>query len=46
MTRLALRRGSYLRNYVYDFIETFASPLNRAVVEQAMAALPSNGFDI
>ncbi len=46
MTRLALRRGSYLRNYVYDFIETFASPLNRAVVEQAMAALPNNGFDI
>lgn len=37
MTRLAVKRGAYLRGYVYDFIETFASPLKRGVVEQALA---------
>lgn len=36
-TRLALKRGSYLRDYVYDFIATFAAPLTRPVVEQALA---------
>ncbi len=35
MTRLAFRRGAFLRAYVYAFIETFAPPLTRRVVEQA-----------
>jgi len=37
MTRLAFRRGAFLRGYVYGFIETFAAPLTREVVEQAIA---------
>ena len=37
MTRLAFRRGAFLRGYVYGFIETFASPLTREIVEQAIA---------
>ncbi|MCJ0765589.1 CysB family HTH-type transcriptional regulator [Variovorax terrae] len=37
LTRLAVRRGSYLRGYLYDFIASFAPPLTRAVVEQALA---------
>lgn len=36
VTRLALRRGAWLRGYVYKFIETFAPTLNRAVVEEAL----------
>ncbi len=40
MTRLAIKRGSYLRDYVYDFITTFAAPLTRTLVEQAMVATP------
>jgi LysR family cys regulon transcriptional activator len=40
MTRLAVRRGSFLRGFVYDFIQGFAPPLTRALVEQAMAAGP------
>ncbi|MFN7723515.1 MAG: CysB family HTH-type transcriptional regulator [Rubrivivax sp.] len=36
-TRLALRRGSYLRDFGYAFISTFAPTLTRAVVEQALA---------
>lgn len=36
-TRIGIRRGAYLRGYVYTFIELFASHLNRAVVAAAMA---------
>jgi LysR family cys regulon transcriptional activator len=35
-TRLAIRRGAFLRAYVYAFIEAFAPPLTRQVVEQAL----------
>lgn len=38
LTKLAIRRGRFLRSYVYDFIETFAPPLTREVVRQAVAA--------
>ncbi len=37
VTRLALRRGSYLRGFVFAFIESFAPTLRRGVVEQALA---------
>ena len=40
-TRLAFKRGRFLRSYVYAFIESFAPPLNRAVVQQA-AEQPSD----
>ncbi|WP_093105925.1 CysB family HTH-type transcriptional regulator [Variovorax sp. CF079] len=38
LTKLAVRRGSYLRGYVHAFIESFAPTLTREVVEQALAA--------
>jgi len=40
MTRLAVRRGSYLRTFVYDFIATFAPPLTPALVQRALQAPP------
>lgn len=46
VTRLAFRRGAFLRGYVYDFIETFASPLTREVVEQAALQMPGIDFQI
>ncbi len=46
MTRLAVKRGSLLRDYTYRFIETFASPLTRAVVQQALQSEPGVSFDI
>ena len=46
MTRLAVRRGAYLRAFVYDFIETFAPTLTRAVVQRALASAPGEQFDI
>jgi len=46
MTRLAIRRGSYLRDYVYAFIETFAPPLNRSLVRQALHAAPGDDIGL
>ncbi|MEO8152603.1 MAG: CysB family HTH-type transcriptional regulator [Rhizobacter sp.] len=46
LTKLAVRRGSFLRSYIYDFIETFASPLKRDVVERAMASPPSERIEV
>lgn len=37
LTRLAIRRGAWLRGYVYVFIEAFAPTLTRAIVERALA---------
>lgn len=37
VTRLAVRRGAWLRGYAYSFIENFAPSLTRQVVEQALA---------
>jgi LysR family cys regulon transcriptional activator len=46
MTRLAIRRGTFLRAYVYAFIESFAPPLTRPVVDRALAAEPGVTFEI
>ena len=37
-TRLAIRRGAFLRGYVYDFIARFAPALDRATVNAALEA--------
>jgi LysR family cys regulon transcriptional activator len=36
VTRLALRRGAYLRSYAYHFIERFAPGVTRADIERAL----------
>ncbi len=38
ITHVAMRRGAYLREYAYAFIELFAPPLTRALVESALHA--------
>lgn len=45
-TRIAVKRGAYLRGYVYDFIATFAAPLTRELVQRALASPPGESFDI
>jgi LysR family transcriptional regulator, cys regulon transcriptional activator len=40
VTRVGLKRGAFLRSYVYDFITTFASPLTRERIELALASAP------
>jgi LysR family cys regulon transcriptional activator len=37
VTRLAVRRGSYLRSYAFHFIERFAQGYTRADIEKAIA---------
>ena len=39
-TRLALRKGVFLRGYVYDFIALFAPALDRGAVDAALAGAP------
>ena len=46
LTKLAVRRGSFLRSYVYDFIETFASSLKRQIVERAMTTAPGTRIEL
>ncbi len=45
-TRVAVKRGAWLRGYVFDFITTFAPTMTRAVVEQALASAPGETFEI
>ncbi|MBL1293133.1 MAG: HTH-type transcriptional regulator CysB [Thiotrichales bacterium] len=35
--RIGIRRGSYLRSYIYDFAQYFAPHLSREVIDEAMA---------
>ncbi len=37
VSRLALKRGAYLRSYVYTFIELLTPNLNRKLIEQALS---------
>ncbi|MEX8493498.1 LysR substrate-binding domain-containing protein, partial [Sphaerotilus sp.] len=46
MTRLALRRGAYLRRYAYAFIRCFAPPLTPELIGQAMASSEGSRFEI
>jgi LysR family transcriptional regulator, cys regulon transcriptional activator len=45
-TRIAIKRGAFLRAYVFDFIRTFAAPLTREVVERALASAPGEVVEI
>ncbi|MES2538187.1 MAG: CysB family HTH-type transcriptional regulator [Pseudomonadota bacterium] len=40
VTRLAVRRGAYLRSYTYDFIAQFAPELTREEIEKGLNAAP------
>lgn len=45
-TRVAIKRGAYLRGYVYDFLSTIAAPLTREAVERAQASAPGTPFEL
>ena len=38
VSRLGIRRGAYLRRYMYDFIELFVPRLTHKDIEAALAA--------
>lgn len=39
-TKIAIRRGTFMRGYMYDFVQGFASHLDRDTVDAALAAGP------
>jgi LysR family cys regulon transcriptional activator len=45
-TRIGIRRGVYLRGYVYDFIELFAPHLTRKAVETAMSGSKGSDYQL
>jgi LysR family cys regulon transcriptional activator len=42
VTRLAVRRGAYLRTYTYDFIRQFAPALSKEYIRKAIADADNN----
>lgn len=44
VTSLAIRKNAVLREYVYEFIQLFASHLKRSVVDQALSAGNDNSL--
>ena len=45
VTRIAFKRGAYLRNYVYTFAEMMSERLSRKLIVGAMAGHPDSGRD-
>jgi LysR family cys regulon transcriptional activator len=45
-TRLGIKRGAWLRGYVYDFIELFAPRLSRALVEKTVMEKPGTTYEL
>ncbi|PMR71546.1 HTH-type transcriptional regulator CysB [Halomonas heilongjiangensis] len=39
-TKIGIRRGTFMRSYMYDFLQRFASHLDRDLVDAAMTAGP------
>ena len=44
-TKIGFRRGTYLRSYMYDFIELFAPHLKKEVVEKAVRTASKEELD-
>jgi LysR family cys regulon transcriptional activator len=44
-TRLGFRRGSYLREFMYDFVELFAPHLDRDLLDTARAIRSASALD-
>lgn len=44
-TKIGFRRGTYLRSYMYDFIELFAPHLTKTVVEKAIKTTSKEELD-
>jgi LysR family cys regulon transcriptional activator len=45
-TRIGIPRNTYLRSYVYDFIEMFAPHLARKTIEEAVHSTPKINYDL
>ncbi|WP_027966332.1 HTH-type transcriptional regulator CysB [Halomonas halocynthiae] len=45
-TKIGIRRGTFMRGFMYDFLQGFASHLDRDLVDAALAAGPRNEQDL
>ncbi len=45
-TRLGVKRGAWLRGYVYEFIELFAPTLTRRIVEKTVMEKPGSAYEL
>ena len=45
VTKVGIRKGTFMRSYMYRFIEKFAPHLNRELVEHAMAHHSRNDLE-
>jgi len=46
VTRIAFKRGAYLRNFVYAFAEMLSDRLSRSLVTQAMSGHPHSDYQL
>ncbi len=46
VTRVAFRRGAYLRQFVYTFAELLSERLNRALIQRAMSGSLGNDYQM
>jgi LysR family cys regulon transcriptional activator len=46
VSRVAFKRGAYLRNYVYTFAELLSDRLTRALIMKAMSGEPSSDYEL
>jgi len=44
-TKIGFRRGTFLRGYMYEFIELFAPHLQRDIVDQVMSTRSKEELD-
>jgi hypothetical protein len=45
-TRLGIKRGAWLRGYVYDFIELFAPRLSPALVQETVMEKTGTTYEL
>ncbi|HJV74966.1 MAG TPA: CysB family HTH-type transcriptional regulator [Noviherbaspirillum sp.] len=45
VTRLAVRRGAYLRSYIYEFIQQFAPQLGRTEIDNALKSVSADASE-
>lgn len=45
-TRLGIKRGAYLRRYVYEFIELYAPHLPRSIIEPAVTGAEGSRYEL
>nr|WP_297462202.1 HTH-type transcriptional regulator CysB [uncultured Halomonas sp.] len=45
-TKIGIRRGTFMRNYMYDFVQRFAPHLDRDIVDAALAAGPRHEHEL